>query len=272
MRTALSPRPSWTRLLLGTLLLACAGLASAQRPAAPSAPTPVPTPAATALPLASQVRGVVRAGAEATLTARLATRIVALPLQEGESFRRGAVLVQFDCERQQAELRAAQAALQVQRRNLEAQLELDKHGATGRTEVDMARAQSDKARADADALQTQLRDCSISAPFSGRVVERLARAHEGVAVSQPLLRIQDTGALELDLIVPSTWLAWLQPGVPFRFCIDETQATLDARVHRLGASVDPVSRTVKIVARFAGNAERVLPGMSGSASLAPPPQ
>ena len=255
MRTAPSSRPSRTRLLLGTLLLACAGLASAQRSAAPSAPTPVPTPAATALPLASQVRGVVRAGAEATLTARLATRIVALPLQEGESFRRGAVLVQFDCERQQAELRAAQAALQVQRRNLEAQLELDKHGATGRT-----------------ALQTQLRDCSISAPFSGRVVERLARAHEGVAVSQPLLRIQDTGALELDLIVPSTWLAWLQPGVPFRFRIDETQATLDARVHRLGASVDPVSRTVKIVARFAGNAERVLPGMSGSASLAPPPQ
>ena len=180
------------------------------------------------------------------------------------------MLVQFECDRPQAELCSAQALLQVQRRQLDAQTELEKFGATGKTEVDVARSQADKARADVDALQAQLRDCAISAPFAGRVVERLARSHEGVAVSQPLLRIQDTSALELDLIVPSNWLVWLQPGTRFAFRVDETQQTIDAAVHRLGAAVDPVSRTVRIVARFRGDVQRVLPGMSGTAALTPP--
>ena len=247
------------RPFAATLLLAAGLGASAQ----------APSPAATAGSNAP-IRGVVRAGAEATLTSRLAARIAAMPRQEGESFRKGEMLVQFECDRPQAELRSAQALLQVQRRQLDAQTELEKFGATGKTEVDVARAQADKARANVDALQAQLRDCAISAPFAGRVVERLARSHEGVAVSQPLLRIQDTSALELDLIVPSNWLVWLQPGTRFAFRVDETQQTIDAAVHRLGAAVDPVSRTVRIVARFRGDAQRVLPGMSGTAALAPP--
>ena len=248
-----------SRLSVATLLLtACLGAATAQTPGAATAGSSAP------------IRGVVRAGAEATLTSRLAARIAAMPRQEGESFRKGEMLVQFECDRPQAELRAAQAQQQVHRRQLEAQTELEKFGATGKTEVDIARAQADKARADVEALQAQLRDCAISAPFAGRVVERLARSHEGVAVSQPLLRIQDTSALELDLIVPSNWLVWLQPGTRFAFRVDETQQTIDAAVHRLGAAVDPVSRTVRIVARFRGDAQRVLPGMSGTAALAQP--
>ena len=135
------------RPFTATLLLAAGLGASAQ----------APSPAATAGSNAP-IRGVVRAGAEATLTSRLAARIAAMPRQEGESFRKGEMLVQFECDRPQAELRSAQALLQVQRRQLDAQTELEKFGATGKTEVDVARSQADKARADVDALQAQLRD------------------------------------------------------------------------------------------------------------------
>ena len=112
------------RPFAATLLLAAGLGASAQ----------APSPAATAGSNAP-IRGVVRAGAEATLTSRLAARIAAMPRQEGESFRKGEMLVQFECDRPQAELRSAQALLQVQRRQLEAQTELEKFGATGKTEV-----------------------------------------------------------------------------------------------------------------------------------------
>ena len=81
------------RPFAATLLLAAGLGASAQ----------APSPAATAGSNAP-IRGVVRAGAEATLTSRLAARIAAMPRQEGEFFRKGEMLVQFECDRPQAEL------------------------------------------------------------------------------------------------------------------------------------------------------------------------
>ena len=67
------------------------------------------------------------------------------------------------------------------------------------------------------------------------------------------------------------WLGWLVPGSPFRFRIDETGRSYEAKVTRLGAAVDPVSQTVRGVGQFAGGREAVLPGMSGSAEFAQNP-
>ena len=214
----------------------------------------------------SIARGVVRATAEATLSARISARIVEMPYAEGTEFTRGATLAAFDCERPLAEARAAAAALNAQRKQVETNEELDRFNAIGKNDLQVSRAQLDRSQAESDALASQTKACSITAPFRGRVLARLARQHEFVQTGTPLLKIVDTSSTELDIIVPSHWLSWLGPGTLFVFRIDETRAVLPAKVLRLLPSVDPVSRTIRIVATFTTPDARVLPGMSGTAS------
>jgi membrane fusion protein (multidrug efflux system) len=177
------------------------------------------------------------------------------------------VLVEFDCARPSAEARAAHAQMMIQAKNVETNVELDKFNSIGTNDLAISRSQFDKAKAEHEALTAQLADCRITAPFNGRVVETVARNHEAVAVSQPLLKVVDTGDMEIDLIVPSAWLQWLKPGSGFEFKVDETGQVYGGQVQRINAAVDPVSKTVKIVGRFKGRGT-ILPGMSGTGHFA----
>lgn len=264
-------------LLAPGLALAQGHAAAVATPKAATAPTAQPLrPAATGAamvaipdPASRQqvVRGVVRAVGEATLSARLSARIGRLPLGEGASFRRGDTLVEFDCERPRAEARAASAAVEAQRKTVETNEELDRFNAIGKNDLLVSRSQLDRVRAESDALESQVKECVVLAPFDGRVMARLARAHESVQMGQPLLKVADTSELELELIVPSPWLAWLKPGTPFQFRVDETGRVLQAELSRLGAAVDPISRTVRVIGRFNKQDAAVLPGMSGTGSF-----
>ena len=90
------------------------------------------------------------------------------------------------------------------------------------------------------------------------------------SAGNPILRIIDDTTLEIDLIVPSDWLSWLDKGARFTFTVDETGKQYEADVIRLNAAVDPVSQTIKIRANFVGEPAGVLAGMSGFAKFTPP--
>jgi multidrug efflux pump subunit AcrA (membrane-fusion protein) len=92
-----------------------------------------------------------------------------------------------------------------------------------------------------------------------------------VSPGNPLLDIIDTGQLEVQMIVPSRWLAWLRPGAAFQVDVEELGKRYPAKVQRLGAQIDPVSQTVDVTAALTGNAPELLPGMSGWAVFPPHP-
>lgn len=148
----------------------------------------------------------------------------------------------------------------------------------------MSRATHEQMKARAEALDVRQRQCTITAPFDGYVVDRLIQPYEMSTPNNPLISIVNT-ELELHLIVPSRWLTWLTIGAPVMFKVDETDAAFDSRVLRINAAVDPISRTVKVVAGLTpttgggvtGASEvslrerRVTPGMSGTAVFARSP-
>lgn len=245
------------------------------------APLATPTPTARPVALAEPIRGVIAPSSESTVASRMTARIVAMPFEEGQSFGAGAVLARFDCSSTAAQLRAAQAATAAYQETYETQVELDKYEATGKNEVAVSRANVGKADAEAKAIAAQMTDCVVRAPFSGKVVEQLARRNDIAASGQPLMKIQSGRAVEIHLIVPSRWLTWISPGAEFAFKIDETGNTVRGRIQRLGAAVDPVSKTIKVTGVMTSSEGLILAGMSGSAIFddpragqgsAPPPE
>ena len=221
-------------------------------------------PAATAAD-AILVRGVLRPLAQATLSTDISARVTKVGFKDGEAFHKGDVLVAFDCARQEADLASAEAQEREMRVALDSALLMEKRNAGNRTETATAQARTDKARAEADSIRARLVQCSIAAPYHGRVTGIDIHEHEYPVPGRPMLSIVADGQPTIELIVPSAWLVWLKPGALFQFAVDETGTSYPGDVERLGASVDTVSQTIKVFGRFMGPAEGVLPGMSGAA-------
>jgi membrane fusion protein, multidrug efflux system len=229
------------------------------------APKPAAAPAA-ADP-SQIIRGVIQSQSEATIASRMTAGIISMPYKVGQKFGRGALLASFDCSTLRAQYAAANAATAAYKKTYDTNVELDMYQAVGKNEVGVSKANLGKASAEASAVASQLNDCAVYAPFSGVVVEQIAHANEVAATGQPLMKIQDASNLEVQIIVPSNWLTWMKPGAKFNFKVDETGQTVSGSIARLGASVDPVSKTIRVIGNLSAGGATVLPGMSGSAQF-----
>ncbi len=216
------------------------------------------------------VRGVVKARHEAILSVDLNVPVSATPVLTGESFQKGDVLLQFNCEVMKAEIESVKAAHSAARSHYESNKELFGLDAVGRYEVDISKAEMEGAFARLRAARARVKQCEIRAPYNGKISELAVNAYETPRSDTPLLKIVSHEELELRLIVPSSWLSWLSVGTQFDFNIDETQNSYLASIIRVGAEVDAVSHTVPIIAVFTNISDDVLPGMSGAAQFTLP--
>ena len=223
-------------------------------------------PASAAEP--ARVSGVVRAPERLTLRTDLAAAVAVVARREGEAFAKGDLLIEFDCTRHTADHAAAEARSNAARAEASQNEHLHALGAAGSGDVRVAAARAQAARAEAAAAAARLRDCAIYAPFAGRVADVSARAHAVPPRGEPLMELIGTAALELEMVAPSAWLRWLRAGAVLSFAVEETGAVLDGRVSRIGAEVDPLSRTVAVHAVLdASPGDGVLAGMSGLATF-----
>lgn len=216
---------------------------------------------------AGRIRTQLAAQHDVEISSEVAAKIARLPLNEGDAFAKGDLLVAFDCGLYQAQLAKAQATAAAAQREQEVTGKLAALHSAGALDVARAQARAKEAAADAAYMRTTVGKCSIRAPFAGRVARREAAPFEFVTPGKPLLEILDGGPLDVKLIVPSTWLAWLKPGAKFTVHVDELDADYPAQVVRLGASIDPVSQTVGVSGRILGTHAELLPGMSGWAAF-----
>jgi len=214
-----------------------------------------------------QIRGLVRPVARAELRTEIAAPVTKLPFREGEGFAMGDILVEFDCSRYIAELKAAEAAANAARVEFTSKKRLLAHKAVGKDEVLLAGARLDQNLAEVDIHKIVSARCSITAPFSGRIVSLTTSLHEYPKQNLPLMAILDDSRLEIELIAPSNWLTWLVPGSKFDFTIDETGRAITATVDRIGAEVDAVSQTIRLFAIFPVTDGNALAGMSGTATF-----
>jgi RND family efflux transporter MFP subunit len=216
---------------------------------------------------AGRIRTQLAAQHDVEISSEVAAKIARLPLKEGDAFAKGDLLVAFDCSLYQAQLAKAEASSAAASREQEVTAKLAALHSAGALDVAQAQARAKESAADAAYMRTTVGKCTIRAPFAGRVAKREAAPFEYVTPGKPLLEILDTGALEVKLIVPSRWLATLRPGAPFTVHVEDLGRDDPARVVRLGARIDPVSRTVSVSGRIDGNHAELLPGMSGWASF-----
>lgn len=250
-----TPNRRWRKT--GAIALSCWLASGTTLAQAPSTTTPGVDP--------NVVRVLIAPEHETVLVAPMTGRIRDLAVTLGSSFERGRTLIAFDCSENEARLKIADAELRGARENLDAKVRLQGLQAAGEVEVNLAAAAADRAVGQLELARAQLAQCSVTAPFSGRVAKIHVKPHQGTSVGAPLAELISNGPLKLRINAPSRWLKELKLGTPFEVAVDETGRRYPARVSAIGARVDTAAQTIEIEGRFASAFPELLAGMSGSA-------
>jgi membrane fusion protein, multidrug efflux system len=244
-------------LCLGLLLAACVGPAHSQaKGPAQDGPT------------SAQIRVQLVASLETTLSSPSMGRITRLNAGLGEAFGKGQILVAFDCNESEARLKMAAAELSGALETLEARVRMQGLEQASDVEVAVASAAVNKARGQVDLQQAQVAQCTIRAPWAGRVAKVHVKNFMSVTPGQPLLDVVMGGPLRLRLNLPSRMIEQVAKGKLLNVAIDETGKTYLAQIVAVNSRVDTVSQTVEVEAAITKPQPELLPGMSGVADLA----
>lgn len=253
------------RFLAGVAALMLAGVCAAA-PAAPAEAARAPA----ADSAGEGIRVLLTPALETTLVSQIAGVVREVEGNIGQSFGKGRVLVAFDCEEQNARLKMAEAELAAAREDHEAKLRLQGMQQASAVEVSIAASTAARARAQVGLYRAQLSQCTVRAPFAGRIVRVSVKPHQGVSQGQALLDIISDGPLKLRLNAPAAWVRWLKIGLRFEVAIDETGKRYEARVSAVNGRIDAVSQSIELEATIASQAPELLAGMSGTAHFSQP--
>jgi RND family efflux transporter MFP subunit len=194
-------------------------------------------------------------GADFVITAPEAARIAAMPKAEGDSVRRGDLLVRFDipslgaeAATKNADVERADARLQNARAAQARARDLFERGVGARKEMEdadreLAEAQAalKEAQAGRAASATLSGRAIVRAPFSGVIARRTKNPGDLVdpAAPEPLLRLVDPGRLEVHASIPIADVPRVVPGAPARVTISTVGQPETLKVISRPAAVEP---------------------------------
>jgi RND family efflux transporter MFP subunit len=255
------------------LAIACAMPAAAQTGAAsPLAAAPVRVAGESS---EQSFDGVVEAVRQTVVAAQVAGAVTALPVKAGDSVKAGQVLARIDARTAEqgasasdAQLRSAQALLDVARKDFERQAQLHKQQYISQAALERAESQFKAAQAQAAALMAQADAARtttglhvVRAPYAGVVAEVPVALGDMAMPGRALLTLYEPGALRVAAALPQRVQASAAKGVRVEFPgLPEAQRWLDAAPGQLLPTVDPASHTVLLRVPLPTGLAGVAPG------------
>lgn len=206
--------------------------------------------------------GTLRANEAVTITATVTETISAIHFEDGQRVEAGDVLVEMTSREQHARLEEAQARLAEAEQQYERVRSLEASGSASASLLDERRRDLRAARATLAAIESQLADRLIKAPFDGVVGLRNISLGALVEPGDVITTLDDDRVMKLDFPVPSLFLPSLTPGLEIEARAAALgEQTFEGVVASVSSRVDPVTRSVQVRALIPNPERRLRPGL-----------
>jgi membrane fusion protein (multidrug efflux system) len=206
--------------------------------------------------------GTTKANESVIVTPTLEERVVNILFEDGDSVRKGQILVKLDDSEARYQLQEAKATLSEQQKQYDRVRTLAKTNSTSRSRLDEEQSLLEIAEARVALLEARLRDYTIRAPFTG--VLGIRQISNGAVVDSDtvITTLDDIAIIKLDFTLPESYLGVLQNGMDVAA---QSPAYPDRKfngtVSAISSRVDPETRTLTVRAKIP-NPDRLLkPGM-----------
>jgi membrane fusion protein (multidrug efflux system) len=206
--------------------------------------------------------GSISAAQGVTVASEVAGTVTEIAFESGTVVAKGDLLVRLDTSSEAAQLRAAQAEVELTKLNLDRLLKLRESNVVSQSEVDTAQAALKQNQANADAISAVIEKKTIHAPFAGRLGIRLVNLGESLEERKPIVSLQSLVPVYGDFSLPQQTMSVLTTGLV-------VQVTSDAYpgqkfvgvVTAINPDLDSTTRAVRLQATFANTNQLLRPGM-----------
>ncbi len=206
--------------------------------------------------------GTILANEDVTIKPEAAGKVRAIHFTEGQRVQAGALLFEFDDEKEQAQVEQARIDLKLAKQNAERADELSGTRAISEQELDQIRSQVTLKSAILAFQERRLAETRIEAPFDGVLGQRSVSLGQFVNIGEPLVTLTDDSLVKVVYEVPERHLAVLREGQPVALEVAAyADRVFQGKVQLVDPRVSESTRTLKVRA-IADNPERLLrPGM-----------
>jgi len=232
--------------------------------------------------------GSIRAFQHADMGFEVAGRVEEFYVSEGDDVVQGEVLARLDARDYEAALGASKANVRKAESDLRRSKSIYKEdpGAISEETIDTHQRAVDVAKAEMAVSQKAFEDTKLRAPFSGRMARKLVEDFQNVQAKEPVLILQDTSTLEIEVNVPERDIALGPPDIlvekpSHRNERIDPEIIVSALPHlkfpgwikEFASTADPVTRTFSIKLNFKnpGNVN-ILPGMTARVQVTVNPE
>jgi RND family efflux transporter MFP subunit len=212
-------------------------------------------------------RALVEARNQSILSSELAAKVIKIPYRNGESFAKGAVLIEYDCDLIKTQKDKIDAELVGVKIKADSYEEMVKLNSMGELDATLARSEAKKKEAELKMAEITVSKCQVKAPYDGKVLKTIVREYEYVGEQKELMEIVGTKNLEVSIILPSKMITSVSIGQKVSFVADETGTRAEGNVVGISPSADPVSQTFRVRASLNSFGKHLLPGTIGNAQF-----
>lgn len=163
-------------------------------------------------------------------------RIVKVAVTEGSLVKKGDVLVEIDHRLAQANFDKAKAKYELSARERDRLQRLYSENSTTQQSLDVARANAESARAEMQQAEINLENTTLTSPFDGIVVQKLAEEGNLLEPGQTAVVVADYRNAWIAANIEETSVADVKPGQKVHVSIDEG-GSLEGEVLEVRAAV-----------------------------------
>ncbi|MFH0959136.1 MAG: efflux RND transporter periplasmic adaptor subunit [Pseudomonadota bacterium] len=137
------------------------------------------------------------------------------------------------------------------------------------TEFEMAKVGLEKAIKEKHLAELNLESCQVIAPYKGYIAVKYKQAFEPIDRMEKIFAIVDTEKVFAVANMPESQLASVKKGVPASF-IDSLGIKHMGNVEKMGAMIDPKSRTKRVWVLINNSNGQLIVGMVGTLQIEKP--
>lgn len=198
-----------------------------------------------------------------TVAAELDGKIVKIAFEAGGEVHAGDLLLSQDTSVEEAELRSAQAAVELAQVNLKRTNELFSKATVSQAQLDSDGAAEKQAVAAQENISATIAKKTIRAPFSGHLGIRLVNLGQNLKAGDPIVSLQNLDPIYVDFYLPQQELAQISVGMPVQLSGDALpdEKKTEGKITAISPDVDSSTRNVKVEATVANPDGHLHPGM-----------
>ena len=209
--------------------------------------------------------------------------VVAIGPELGDAVKKGALLARIEVKAlgdaatsAQSGVTAAQAQLELARREVQRIEALVQGGALAQRELDRARSQLTaaeatvtQARAQLASSRSQLGDATARAPFDGLIARRAVNVGDVVSPGAEFYEVIDPSTMRLDASVASDDLSAVAPGKTVDFAVrGYPDQKFAGKISRVAPTADPVTRQIRVLVEIPNPGNKLIAGLYAEGRVA----